>query len=148
MKIALDSNVMIYAEGLIDDERNYIAQGIIARIEPQDLIIPSQSLVETYYWLVKRAKQPAAAATEAIQQWLMGYNFKTADEEVFGQAFELVTKHRLQVFDAIILASAAEAGAIFLLSEDMHEGFGWHGVTVTNPFGQPHPLVKQLLTAS
>jgi len=34
----------------------------------------------------------------------------------------------------MILAVAAESKCSLLLSEDMHDGFTWAGVTVTNPF--------------
>ena len=33
-----------------------------------------------------------------------------------------------------------------LLSEDMHEGFIWNGVTIANPFCKaPHPLLDAML---
>ena len=33
-----------------------------------------------------------------------------------------------------MLAAAEAAGAHLLLSEDLHDGFVWRGVTVSNPF--------------
>src|SRR5438309_751380 len=50
--------------------------------------------------------------------------------------------------DAVILASAADAGCRLLLSEELQEGFTWSGVTVTNPFvASRHPLLDAMLTA-
>jgi predicted nucleic acid-binding protein len=39
-----------------------------------------------------------------------------------------------------------EADCRLLLSEDMQDGFIWHGVTIANPFAHPrHPLLEGLL---
>lgn len=69
-----------------------------------------------------------------------------ADETVFESALQLATEHRLQIYDAIILASAVQAGADILLSEDMQHGFTWRGVAVVNPFApEPDPRIAALL---
>ena len=149
MKIALDSNVMIYAEGLADDPRNTIAQKIIAAAGPGQLVIPVQAVSETLFWLIKRARQPYAVACQSSRIWLSSYTLQNVDAEVMVGAMELVSMHHLQVFDAIILACAAQAGAEVLLSEDMQHGFVWRGVTVVNPFlAEPNPLVRKLIATS
>ena len=62
-------------------------------------------------------------------------------------ATDLVTDHQLNIWDAVILSAAAEAGCRFLLSEDLQDGFTWNGVTVSNPFADsPHPLLRALLS--
>ena len=55
-------------------------------------------------------------------------------ETVLDAALALSSAHRLRIFDAVILAAAAEAGCHQLLTEDMHNGFVWRGVEVVNPF--------------
>lgn len=47
------------------------------------------------------------------------------------------TDHQLPVWDALILAVAAENHCRMLLSEDFQAGFTWRGVTVVNPFVTP-----------
>jgi predicted nucleic acid-binding protein len=42
---------------------------------------------------------------------------------------------RLSYWDALLLASCAQAGLTVLLSEDMQDGFKLGGVEVVNPFG-------------
>jgi len=52
----------------------------------------------------------------------------------------------LRIWDAIVLATAAEAGCQMLLTEDLQAGFTWGGVTVVNPFAvPPHTLLMGLL---
>jgi predicted nucleic acid-binding protein len=146
MKVALDSNVMIYSEGLTEDHRNAIAQNVLSAIAPDQLVIPIQSVSETMYWLIVRAKMPRIEASKRAQFWLSNYFSQAVTISVMTAAMEVVTTHGLQVFDAIILACAEEAGAQVLLSEDMQHGFRWRGVTIINPFlVEPHPLIKALV---
>jgi predicted nucleic acid-binding protein len=59
---------------------------------------------------------------------------------------DLAHSHRCSMWDAIILAAAAEAGCRLLLSEDMQDGFTWNGVTIADPFSEtPHPLLAAML---
>jgi predicted nucleic acid-binding protein len=62
------------------------------------------------------------------------------------KASDLVADHQFAIWDAVILASASEAGCRLLLSEDMQDGFTWGGVTIANPFApEPHKLLRGLL---
>ena len=46
-------------------------------------------------------------------------------------------------------ASAAEAGCRLLLSEDMHDGFIWAGVTVANSFlDRRQPVLENILKST
>lgn len=145
MKVALDSNFIIYAEGLTEDRRNELAQRILAAISSDQIVVPVQSVSETLYWLINRAKLPRGDASDRVQFWLSNYISQAVTMAVMTGALEIISVHGLQVFDAIILACAIEAGAQVLLSEDMQHGFRWRGVTVVNPFlAEPHPFIKSL----
>ena len=146
MRVALDSNFMIYAEGLADDPRNDVAQQLLKDINPSCIIVPLQSVAETTRWLIKRAKQPLDFASKSAVRWATTYVVQSTDINVMLSAMQLLTQHRLQAFDCIIFASAAEAGADILLSEDMQHGFTWRGVTIINPFlSEPSPLLQKLI---
>lgn len=81
-----------------------------------------------------------------IRTWRDANRIVDTTEETVMRAIDLVVDHRLAIWDAVILAAAAEAGCRMLLSEDMHAGFSWTGVTIVNPFDpRPHPLLAQLL---
>ena len=60
-------------------------------------------------------------------------------------AVDLAADHQLPIWDAVIVAAAADARCRLLLSEDLQEGFTWGGVTVANPFSPSrHPLLQSL----
>jgi predicted nucleic acid-binding protein len=48
-------------------------------------------------------------------------------------AILLATKHQMQFWDALVLATAAETGCRFLITEDMSSGFVWMGCQIVNP---------------
>ena len=50
------------------------------------------------------------------------------------EALELARRHSLSFFDALIIASAADAGCDILLTEDMQSGAKIAGVQILNPF--------------
>ena len=146
MRAALDSNVIIYAEGLAEDPRNKVAQDLLLAIPGGALVVPLQAAAETLRWLIKKAKLPRAKAARSVGRWIARYAVQPTDHAVMTSALELIEKHNFQVFDAIILAAAAEARAAVLLSEDMQDGFRWRGVTVANPFSDaPSPIIARLL---
>jgi predicted nucleic acid-binding protein len=145
VRAALDSNVMIYAENLSEDSRCEVARTIITTVDLDAIIIPAQSLAEMLQWLMKKARRTRQEAAESAAYWRGMFRLHPTTEAVMQSAISLLVEHQFQVFDAIILASAAEAGADMLLSEDMQHGFRWQGVTVVNPFlPEAHPLLKAL----
>jgi predicted nucleic acid-binding protein len=65
---------------------------------------------------------------------------------VLSSAIDLAVQHKVRIWDAVILAAAAEAQCRLLLSEDLHDGFTWSGVTVVNPFAEKkHELLAGIL---
>lgn len=55
--------------------------------------------------------------------------------EVHSSGLALAERHRLSIYDAMIVASALDAGSKTLWSEDMHHGLVvGGGLTILNPF--------------
>jgi predicted nucleic acid-binding protein len=146
MLAAIDSNFMIYAQGIVDDPRNQIAQKLLQQIDPQRIVLPLQAVAETTRWLIKRAQLERSIASGFARDWCATYAQQATTADVFESALELVERHSFQVFDAIILSAAIEANADMLLTEDMQDGFVWKGVTMVNPFSPTqHPLLLKLI---
>jgi predicted nucleic acid-binding protein len=138
---------MIYAEDMFLDPRREKALELLRSIPPNRIVVPVQSAGETLIWLVKKAKVPKPLASERIANWLDRYIAQPTTLSVMSAARELLSNHNFQVWDSIILAAAAEASANILISEDMHDGFTWRGVTVVNPFlAAPSPLLSKLIS--
>lgn len=82
-----------------------------------------------------------------ILGWADSYPVANSTWEAFASALDLVVDHKLPMWDALILAVAAENRCRVLLSEDFQDGFTWRGVTVINPFAASvSPLLSGLLS--
>jgi predicted nucleic acid-binding protein len=55
-------------------------------------------------------------------------------EETHVRGLALAERHKLHIYDGMIVAAAALAGCTTLYSEDMHDGLTIDGVTVRNPY--------------
>lgn len=147
MNLALDTNLLAYAEGVNDEDRQAAAIAIINNLDPQQTFLPVQALGELFAVLVKRAGRSRTKARDAVLQWGDTYPLIESSPGMLIRAMDLAADHQLQLWDALITASAAEAGCRLLLSEDLQDGFTWGGLTVVNPFKeQKHPLLLKALS--
>lgn len=96
-------------------------------------IVPYQVLGETYR-VMMRYGYDRAKCRDTVLDWAGNFETVASSGEAFLSAIDLATDHKLQFWDALIINAAADAKCELLLSEDMHPGFRWRGVTVVNPF--------------
>ena len=137
-RIALDTNVVAYAEGVGDARRCKAARRIVSRLPAQLVVIPAQVLGELHRVLVGKAHRTAAEGRAAILSW--ADTFEIADSTF--AALDLAVDHQMPTWDALILSVSADQKCRVLLSEEFQHGFTWSGVTVLNPFVSPqHPLL-------
>jgi predicted nucleic acid-binding protein len=146
LKVALDTNVLVYAEGIGDAARRRVALDLIGRLPQESAVIPVQALGELFNVLTRKAGRSRVVARRAILAWRDSFALSGTSAAVMVAASDLVVDHKLSIWDSVILAAAAEGGCRLLLSEGLQEGFTWRGVTVTNPFaGRIHALLDGLL---
>lgn len=146
MRLALDSNILVYAEGVNGETMQRRALELISKLDVEKTVLPAQTLGELYHVLVKKARRERSAARAAILSWQDAYLVSETSSKVISSAAGLSCDHEIAIWDAVVMASAAAAGCRLLLSEDMHHGFTWDGMTVTNPFAEHrHPLLDALL---
>lgn len=134
MRVALDTNVLAYAEGVNDAEKRDSALDLIRKFPQEALIIPVQALGELFNVLVGKAGRPRAEARDFLLGWRDTFPTVETTSEVMMAAADLATDHHLTIWDAVVLAAASQAGCRYLLSEDLQDGFTWGGVTVLDPF--------------
>jgi predicted nucleic acid-binding protein len=148
MRIALDTNVLAYAEGADGAPMRDKALKLIQRLPPEAVVLPAQTLGELFNVLVRKAKRRPGRAREAVLSWRDAYAVVDTSATVIVNATDLASDHGLSIWDSVVLSAAAEAGCRLLLSEDLQEGFTWRGVTVANPFAPAlNPILAALLGA-
>ena len=137
--VALDTNILVYAAGLrrvaADEAKTVMASALIATLTRSgQLVVAAQALAELRHVLVRAARMPGDKASRHVARLLDMADCIATSEAILRSAFELAARHKLQTYDAIILAAAAAAECELLLSEDMQHGFEWEGVRIVNPF--------------
>lgn len=146
MRVAIDTNVLVYAQGIHTDLRRDAAVELLGQLPHESPVIPVQVLGELFNVLVRKGRWSREEAGAAIRSHIRSFPLIDTTPSVLLEAAGLSARHGLSIWDAVILSAAAEAGCRLLLSEDMQEGFTWGGVTVTNPFAsQRHALLEVLL---
>jgi predicted nucleic acid-binding protein len=145
MRVALDTNVLVYAEGWGDAVRCQLAGDLIARLKPTDSIVAVQVLGELSRVLTSKMKKSGTEVRELLLSWSDGVVVADTTWTAFQSAMDLSVDHQISMWDALILAVAAENKCRLLLSEDFQNGFTWCGVTVVNPFetkAKPYKLLE------
>ena len=146
MKVALDTNILAYAEGVNSVEKRETVFELLRHVPQETAIVPVQVLGELYNVLVRKAGRSPQTARDALLSWRDAFRVTGTTPEVMTMAADLAADHRFGIWDAVILSAASQAGCRLLLSEDLQDGFTWGGVTVVNPFASPrHALLDALL---
>jgi predicted nucleic acid-binding protein len=148
MNVAVDTNVLAYAEGVNGAQHQQQAIALLQSLPPDTTLVPVQVLGELFAVLVRKAGKSRPEAAAAVLSWGDAFPLIETSNDVLLSATDLAHAHQLGIWDAVMLSAAADARCRLLLSEDLQEGFTWRGVTVTNPFASPrHPLLDALINA-
>ena len=146
MRLALDTNLLVYAEGVNGPARQAAALHVVRLLPRRVTILPVQVLAELFNVLVRRRHFSRVEARQRILTWQDAFRTAETSLQIVVAAADLATVHQLSIWDAIVLAVAADSDCRLLLSEDLQEGFTWSGVTVVNPLAATwHPLLEVAL---
>ena len=134
MRIALDTNILVYAEGVNGDERRNRITSVLRTYSDDEFVVPVQVLGEFFSVLTRKAGWPAVRAQAAMREWRDMCVVVDSSASVLWEATDIACRHGFAMWDSIILAASAQSGCQLLLSEDMHAGFIWRGVEILNPY--------------
>ena len=138
MKVALDSNVLIYSAGVIKVEQDRAKKALIRpMIDALDtratVVCPLQTFGEAFS-VMHRSGRSREQCRNKLKEWSARFETVASGESAYIAAIDLATDHKLQFWDALIICVSADAGCQLLLSEDLQAGFVWRGLRVANPF--------------
>ena len=130
----LDTNVLIYAAGAMDDDpRKYaIATDLIGR---GNFCLSAQVLAEFYVNVVK--KYAVALSPAEIDEWmdmLTRFPVASVDGDLVRDAIAVSQRYCISYWDAALVAAAERLEAPTLYTEDLNHGQAYGSVTAINPF--------------
>jgi len=135
-KVFVDTNILIYAHDLDAGQRNTLSADILRDLwENRIGIISTQVLQEFYVNVTRKIENPlpkskARGIIESYLAWPVELN----DAKTVLAASEIEERHMLSFWDALIVASARNADAEKILTEDLNHGQQIEGILIENPF--------------
>lgn len=130
----LDTNLLVYSVDNSAGPRHRAAIEIVDRATERDCYLTLQALSEFYAVVTRKGmvRRPEAAAQ--AENWLAAFRCVTASAEAARSALADAAAGRASYWDALLLATAREAGCAVLLSEDLADGADFAGIRIHNPF--------------
>jgi predicted nucleic acid-binding protein len=147
-RFTLDANVLVYAFDHRIADRQQIAATIVHHSPNCDCLLTLQSISEFYAAVTHRRFVPAPQAAAQAADWLVLFPCVAVTPAAIRAALPLAVAGRASYWDALLVATAAEAGCGVVLTEDMADGAVLGGVAIHNPFtaaGELTDLTRQLL---
>jgi predicted nucleic acid-binding protein len=132
-RVALDSNILIYAELEPDSEKGARAIDFILR-SARNGVIPLQVLGEYLRFIQRRVPSAFEDAVRQVHVYEAAFLTPPTTVAVIDAACALARAHRLQLWDCVVCAASMQAGAKALLTEDMQDGRTLDGLRLINPF--------------
>lgn len=133
-RFSLDSNILVYA---VDgrDARQDAALEILAAAARRPCVLTLQSLGEFFHAVTRKGIIPPREATGQVERWMTAFSdIATAGPAALRAAMEASASGRFGFWDAMLLATARDAGCAAVISEDMRDGATLDGVRVVGAF--------------
>jgi predicted nucleic acid-binding protein len=143
-RFTLDTNLLVYSVDRTAGTRHELAIEIVDRATERDCYLTLQALSEFYAVVtLKGMAQPADAAARA-EDWLGAFRCCTASSAAVRTALSSAAAGRAYCWDALLVATAGEAGCSLMLTEDLADGAELGGVRIHNPFGAAGSLTDRV----
>lgn len=146
----LDTNILAYSVDRAAGLRHLLAKDILLQAALLPCWLTLQSISE-FYAVVTRKGMMRPSEAKSVAEAMMAL-FRTAAPSASNvrTALTMAASARASYWDALLIATAAEAGCTAILTEDLAHDTTLSGIRVINPFGD-HGLSSQaaaLLSAS
>jgi predicted nucleic acid-binding protein len=139
----LDSNLLVYAVDLDAGWRHTAAVQIIQSAARRDCWLALQAISEFYAVVTRKGYASPTAAAETARDWLQAFPSAVPTVRTVHAALTHAVAGRASYWDALLIATAAEAGCTVILTEDMADGTKLGGVEIHNPFDPGGGLTAQ-----
>jgi predicted nucleic acid-binding protein len=130
----LDTNILIYSLDRDAGNRHGVAKQVMLRAPGPGCLLMLQAVSEFYAAATrKRLVHPDQAAAQA-EDWLTLFPVAAPTAASIRTAMRVAATRLVSYWDALLVATAAEAGCTAILTEDMADGSVLLGVRIINPF--------------
>lgn len=138
--VFIDSNILIYAATDQDLRKKRIAAVVLENaMENSTGVISLQVLREFANVLYRKSDFPHETIRKMVDSFYRAFVCAEESKAILECGMEIKSKHGLQLYDALVVATAKAAGCDTVYSEDMGDGVSYEGVKVVDPFKESAP---------
>ena len=141
-----DTNVVVYAQDIAAPLKRARALAVIeAAMQAACFVISTQVMQEFYNVVLRKRLMTPPHAVQLLTQ-LAQHTVVSANAESVLRSIALQQRHRLSIWDALVVQAALDAHCVVLYSEDLQDGQRFTAATgagpelqVVNPFTAEPP---------
>ena len=132
----VDADVFVYARDARAASKRASAEQWITHLWQEHAGRTSVQVLSEYYAVATRKLTPRVPHGEAWEdvEELFSWRPQPIDEALLKRAHEVEQRWRLSWWDSMVVAAAQLQDCALLLTEDLHDGAVYGGVTVRSPF--------------
>jgi predicted nucleic acid-binding protein len=134
-RFSLDTNILVYSVDRQAGHRHEIAKHIMRIASLKACHLTLQSISEFYAVVTRKRIMPQANAAQVAEDLINVFRIAAASAGAVRMALRTAANGEASYWDALLVATAAEAGCTTILTEDLADGTLLHGVRLLNPFG-------------
>jgi predicted nucleic acid-binding protein len=134
IRFTLDTSILVYSVDSAAGLRHKLAVEIVDRAAELDCWMTLQAISEFYAAATRNGIVPAADATALANDWLEIFPSVAVSKAAVYTALADAAAGRAAYWDALLVATASEAGCTVILSEDLADGAKLGKVRIINPF--------------
>ena len=147
-RFTFDTNILIYAVNTDTAEKHQLAASLLGRAVERNCLLTLQVLGEFFNATRRKSLASMDEVIAITRVWQQIFSIVPANQETFNEAVEYVRDHNISFWDAMLWATAKQAGCAYIFSEDMQHGRRLGGVEIINPFVKDAKPVIGLLMES
>lgn len=144
-RFTLDTNLLVYAIDSASGLKHEVAGEIVLRAARLDCLLTLQATSEFYAAVTRKGMMAPTDAAAQADDWLSAFRCVTASISAVRIALGEAASGRASYWDALLVATAAEAGCAVILTEDLADGTSLVGVEIHNPFAAAGGLTERTL---
>lgn len=135
-KIFVDTNILVYAHDLDAGHKHQIALNILIDLwHARTGVLSTQVLQEFYVTMTRKVSTPMTVAeARSVLRDYFTWHIEVNDAQSILMASRIEEVHKISFWDALIVAAAANAKVMKILTEDLQPGQLIEGIQIENPF--------------
>ena len=134
MAAFIDTTVLVYCTDAAAPAKQQRARALVARLsDAGEAVVSTQVLIELFHTLTRKQRMPGTAA-QALVLACTAWPVVDSDTALVAAAIDQSLRHRLSIWDAMVVEAALRARAQTLYSEDLGHGQRFGNLSVVNPF--------------